>query len=133
MMRVSVCVAFGLTALLIAPSFATAQVAPGAASAKDLRLLRGFQGVTFDSGTSGTTKPAWSSPRHVLPSQFQDRDFVPPPMITVAPKPHGTGPACIRVAPVDPNATSNMPTVKVDGRIDPKMLIKAPECQPSSR
>jgi hypothetical protein len=55
------------------------------------------------------------------------------PEITVAPDAHGTLPDCVnvmRVVPVDPSYKSNMPTVLGDGRVDPKMVIKAPECQP---
>ena len=51
--------------------------------------------------------------------------------MTVAPEPHGTPPDCVmRVVPVDPRFESRMPTVKVDERIDPKSVIKAPECKP---
>jgi hypothetical protein len=128
MMRFPVRVAFGLTALLIAPSFAMAQVARDVKNPRDPLLRRGFSRITFGA-TAPTQRPAWESPRMMDP--FLLKEGVRLPSVTVAPEPHGTRPPCVmRVVPVDPSVKSRMPVVSVDERIDPKSVLKVPECQP---
>jgi hypothetical protein len=128
MMRFSVRMAFGLSALLIAPSFVIAQVARDPMSPRDRQPSRAFSRIDFGAG-----RPA-SRPVSRPPGAF-DRmlatEGVRLPEITAAPEPHGTTVPCVmRIVPVDPRQKSNMPVVNVDKRADPKSVITIPTCQP---
>jgi hypothetical protein len=130
MMRFSVRFAFGLLFLFATSSIAAAQVAPvvqGGTKARDPRLIRPFNGVTF--GQAAPTRPMVGWPE----TRFRALDTLgaPLPSVTTAPEPHGSAPRCVmRVVPVDPNFKSSMPTVNVDQRADPKSVIKV-FCQPT--
>jgi hypothetical protein len=128
MMRYPVRVAFGLTALLIAPSLVMAQVARDVKSTRDRQPSRAFSRITFGP-TAPAPRPRWE-PRMADPLLL--KEGVRLPSVTVAPEPHGTRrPDCVmRVVPVDPKLKSSMPVVSVDQRADPKSVIKVPECQP---
>ena len=128
MMRVPVRTAFGLTALLIAPSFATAQVGRDVTSVRDGQPSRAFSRITFDGGRRGPAPGPLSTPSGP-PNRFLEGARLPE--VTAAPEPHGTGRPCVmRVVPVDPGFMSLMPTVSVDERGDPQSVIKVPECKP---
>jgi hypothetical protein len=128
MMRSVVRAAFGFATLLIAPSFAMAQIALDVRSARDGQPSRSFSQISFGPATRGSATIS-GAPR---PSdRFFNEVGVTPPAITAAPVPHGPLPTCVmRVVPVDPKYKSNMPVVNVDERIDPNILIKIPTCQP---
>jgi hypothetical protein len=135
MIRFPVSVAFGLTALLIAPSLATAQVAREVTSAsRDRQPSRPFSRISFGVPVSAPAKPVSAPTRSVSrPPGALDMHLEGGrlPEFTTAPEAHGTSPDCvIRVVPVDPRAKSRMPVVTVDERADPKGVIKIPECKP---
>jgi hypothetical protein len=128
MMRFPVRAAFGLTAVLIAPSFVMAQAGRDVPNVRDLQPSRAFSRISF-SPTPRTPRPG---PVSRPPGQF-DRmlEGARLPEITSAPDAHGIVPDCvIRIVPVDPRVKSQMPMVKVDARPDPKSVIKVSECQP---
>jgi hypothetical protein len=127
MMRFPVRAAFGLTAVLIAPSFVMAQAGRDVPNVRDLQPSRAFSRITFSPAHRTPMPGPVSRPPGQLDLMLEGARL---PEVTSAPDAHGILPDCvIRVVPVDP-AKSTMPMVKVDGRGDPKSVIKVTECQP---
>jgi hypothetical protein len=126
MMRFPVRVAFGLAALLLAPSIAVAQLATGATNSKDSQPNRSFSRISFGPAPAHAPVQIWRSNNRSVETLG-----APLPSVTAAPEPHGTTAPCVmRVVPVDPGNKSNMPVVSVDDRADPKGVVKIPTCVP---
>jgi hypothetical protein len=128
MMHRHVRLALGVVITLSMSSMAAAQTLPGLTIVRDPQVKRGFRDLSFGQpATASRPVVIWPERRY----QAIETLGAPLPNVTAAPDPQSpTVPCTMRVVPVDPRQKSNMPVVSVDGKADPKGVVKIPTCRP---